>query len=177
MAIDGCTFIEPGIAEAGVHAHEQIVLAAVIQKVSQIEAERGVSIVIAPHERAVQEHQRIAKGPVELQHHAPAGIFFGDIKNSSIPSHAGFWIAATQRLVAMPLQFFVANKRQLDCPVVRQVERSPFGVVELLSGKLELASFGEVSLAHAKSQIAPRIAAMSLKKFPAEVEQQTLPRS
>ena len=74
----------------------------------------------------------------------------------------------------MRLLFFIAHKGQFDRPVVRQVQRSPFGVVKLLCRKLELTRLGEISLSHAKAQIAQWIAAMSLEKLPAKVEQQAL---
>ncbi len=177
MAVDAGAFIKPAIAEAGVHADDQIVLAAIIQKVGQVEAEGRVAIVVATHERAVQEHQRVAEGSVELDRHAPSGVFLGNIEDAPVPAHAGLGIAAAQRLVAVPLLFFIANERQLDRPVVRQVQWPPFGVVEFLRSKFELARLGEIALPHAESQIAPRIAAMSRKKLPAKIEQQTLARS
>ncbi len=74
----------------------------------------------------------------------------------------------------MALLLFVANEGQLHGPIVRQIERAPFRVIKFCRGKLELAAFGEVSLAHAKAQIAQGVGAMPLKKLPAKVEQEML---
>ena len=74
----------------------------------------------------------------------------------------------------MRLLFFVVDEGQLDRPVVRQIESAPFRVVQFRRGKLEIATLREIALPHAKSQIALRIAAMSLKKLPAKIKQQTL---
>ena len=70
----------------------------------------------------------------------------------------------------MPLLFFIAYERQFDRPVVRQVQWPPLRIVEFFQSKFEFARLGEIALAHAESKITPRVAAMSLKKLPSEVE-------
>src|SRR6266496_4395722 len=144
-----------------------MVLAAVVQKIGEIEAERRISIVVAPNEIAVQKHKRAAKGSVELDDGASPGIFLRCIEDAAVPADAGFGIAATERFVAVAVLFLVAYERQFHGPIVRQVQWTPFGVVEFLRGKPEFAAFGEVSLAHAEAQIARWVGTVSLKKLPA----------
>ena len=177
VPVDPGAFVEPAISEAGIHADDQKILAAVIQKIGDVKAKGRIAIVVAAHERAVQEDERAAEGAVELDPHAPAFVFFRNVEGAPVPAHAGFGIAAAQRLVAVTLQLRVAHKGQLNRPVVRQVQRTPFGVVKFFPGKLKLAGLGEIPLALAESQVAQRVAGVSLKKLPAKIEQQMLARS
>ncbi len=177
MPINSCTFVEPAIAKAGVHAHDQEVLAAVVQKVGDVEAEGRITVVIASHEVSVHKHQRAAKGAIELDHGTAVCIFLRNVERAPVPAHAGLRIPPAQRFVAVRLQLVIVHKGQLDSPVVRQVERSPLRIVELCRGKLEVPGLGEISLAFAESQVAQRIAAVSLKELPAKIKQQMLPRS
>ena len=170
MAVDAGTLIKPAIAKAGVHADDQTVLAAIIQKVSEVEAEGRVAIVVATQERAVQKYQRVPEGSVERDRQAASEVLFGNLEYAPVPTHTGFGVAAAQRFVAVPLLFFIAYERQFDRPVVRQVQWPPFGIVEFFQSKFEVARLGEIALVHAESKIAPRVAAMSGKKLPAKVE-------
>src|SRR5271165_1375427 len=176
MPINSRTFVKPSIAKAGVQARNQIVLATVVQKVRQIKTKRRVAIVIAAHEVTVQEDQRTAESTIELHDHTPPNVFLGNVEHAAIPTDAGLGMTATERFVTMRLQIFIVNKRQLDGPIVRQVQRAPFGVVELRQSELKLTGFRKDSMILAKSQIAVRIACMSLKEFPAKIEQQVLSR-
>src|SRR5580704_1570522 len=177
MAINTRAFVEPAVAEAGVHAHDHAVLAAIIQEVSQVEAERRVPIVVAAYEEAVQEHECAAERAIEFQDDAPARVFPGNVEYAPVPANTVLRIAATQRFVAVPLQLVIIDERQLDGPVVRQIQRPPFRVVKFLQSKFELTRLGEVSLTHAKPQVAPGIASVSRQELPSEIEEETLSRS
>src|SRR5271166_5688158 len=94
MAIDPRAFVEPAVAEAGVHADDQKILAAVVQKVGDIEAEGGIAVVVAANEISVEEDERAGEGAIDLVCNAAAGISFGDIDREEIPPDAGYRIAA-----------------------------------------------------------------------------------
>src|SRR5580692_4562120 len=177
MPVNSRTLVEPSVAKACVHADHQIILPAIIEKVACIETKRRIAVVVAPDEISVQEHERAAKRPVKFNRDAPSSILFQNVEGAPVPAHAGLGISSSQRLVAVAVLLFVVHKRQLERPIVRQIQVAPFGVVKFRSGEPELARLGEISLAHAESQIAQRVAGMSLKKLPAKVEQQMLPRS
>ena len=76
----------------------------------------------------------------------------------------------------MRLLLLVANKRQLDSPIVRQVHLAPLGVVKFSFREGEVACLGKISLAVPEAQIASRIAAVSKLKLPPKVEEQLFPR-
>src|SRR5215831_17722128 len=130
MSIDACALVEPAIAEARIHANHQIVLSAVVQEISQLEAERRVAVVVAADEISVKEDECAAEGAIELDRDTSAIILGGNVERAAIPSNAGFGIAASERLVAVAVLFFIPHKGQLNRPVVRQVERAPLRVVE-----------------------------------------------
>src|SRR5271165_1659712 len=94
MAIDPSAFVEPAVAEAGLHVDDKKILAALVQKVCDIEAEGGIAVVVAANEISVEEDERAAEGAIELDCDAAGGIFFGDIESAAIPADAGFRIAA-----------------------------------------------------------------------------------
>src|SRR5262249_7485827 len=174
MAIDSGAFIEPAVAEAGVHANHEIVFFSVAKEVAQVETERRVAVVVAADEISVEKDESAAESPVEFEDDAAALVFFGDVESAAVPADAGFRISSAERLVTVAVLLFVAHERQLDSPVMRQVDVAPLRVVEFLRGKPELSAFGEVALSGAKSQIARGIGSVSLEKFPAEIEEKPL---
>src|ERR1700689_4239571 len=107
MPINSRAFVEPAIAEAGVHAHHQKILSAIVEKVGYVEVKGSVSIVIATNEVAVQKYERAAEGAIELHDDAASLIFLRNIEGAPVPSHAGLGVAASQWLVAVTLQFVV----------------------------------------------------------------------
>ncbi len=119
VPIDPCSLVKPAIAEAGVHADEQKILAAKIHEVGKVEAERSVSVIVASNEISIQKHESAAKGSIEFHADTAPRIFFGNIEGPPVPADAGFGIAAPERLIAMALLFLVADKGQLDRPIVR----------------------------------------------------------
>src|SRR5690349_1878971 len=95
MAVNARAFIEPAVAKAGVHAHHQKILPAVVQKIRHVEAEGCVTVVVAPDEISVQENQSAAKRAVKLDRDAPPLILFRGIEGAPVPTHARLWIAPT----------------------------------------------------------------------------------
>lgn len=69
------------------------------------------------------------------------------------------------------------HKRQLDRPIVWQVQAAPLGIVELCRCKCELSGFGEVALVFAKTEVPRRVGGIPLKELPIEVKQEMLARS
>src|ERR1035441_9676870 len=177
MPVDARALVEPTVAKARFHANNQIVLAAVVDEVGQIEAERSIPVVVSANELSVEKDQRIAEPTVELNRHSTPAIAIRNLNRTAIPTHAGLRIAAAEWLVAVPLQRLVMHERQFHRPVMRKIQRAPLRVVELLRSEIKAARLGEVSLTGAKAEIAIRIAPMALKELPAEIEQQPLARS
>src|ERR1700679_1896347 len=98
MPIDSSAFVKPAVAESRVHTNRDAVLFAVKKKISQIEAERGVAIIVAPDEVSVAENQRAAKRAIEIQEEPAAQFALGHIKHPAIPTHAGLGITPAQPL-------------------------------------------------------------------------------
>ena len=94
-----------------------------------------------------------------------------------VPAHTGLLIAPPKWLKAVRVLHLVAHERQLDRPVVRQVQRAPLRVVKFSLGESKLAGLGEVALSVSKAQVAGRVAAMAELELPAEIEEQLLARS
>src|SRR5436305_4920214 len=160
-----CSLVKPAIAEAGVHADEQEILAAKIHEVGKVEAERSVSVIVASNEISIQKHESAAKGSIEFHADTAPGIFFGNIEGPPVPADARLRITTPEWLVAMTLLLFIANERQLNRPVVRQIQGVPFGIVELHRGKFKFTALGEVSLALTEAKIVQRVGAIALEKF------------
>lgn len=57
---------------------------------------------------------------------------------------------------------------------MRQVERSPLGVIKLWLRKTEVTGLGEISLVGSKVEVLRRIGGVPLDKSPVEVEQKML---
>src|ERR1700722_9416699 len=176
VPVDAGTFVKPAVPETRVHAHDQEILRAIFQKLSDIKAKRRIAVVVSSDEVAIEKNQGAAKRAVKLDRNAADGIFFRNIEGPAIPSHARFRIPSAQRLVAVSLQFIVADKWQFNRPVMRQIQRAPLRVVKLLCRERKLSRLGEISLTRTEAEIAPRIAAVSLKKLPAKVDKQVLRR-
>src|ERR1035438_9536019 len=177
VPVNAGAFIEPTIAKARIHAHDQKILSAIVQKVGHVEAKWRVAVIVAPDEISVEKHQRAAKRAIKLNCDALSVVFFRNIEGAPVPADARLRISSSQGLVAVGLLFVIVHKRQFHCPVVRQIEGPPFRVVKFLRGKQEFARLGEISLPHAKAQIVQRVGGMSLKKLPAKIKEQMLARS
>src|SRR6185437_6600170 len=176
MSVNTCAFIKPSIAEAGVHAYHQIIFGAITRKVTDVEAEGRVAVVVAANEVAVQKNQGVAKCSIEFEPKPPPVIALRNIKSATVPTHAGLGILSPERLVPMALQIVIMNEWQLDGPVMRKIQRSPIRGVKLLRGKLELARLGEVTLVFAETEVARRIVGMTEAEFPSEIHEQAFAR-
>src|ERR1035437_465320 len=109
VPVDTGAFVEPALAEAGVDPQDNVVYRAVGEEIRQIEAERNIAVVAAADEAAVDENHHIAKSAVELNPDAAANIARGDLEFAPVPAYAGFRVAASQRLVAVPAQRIVSS--------------------------------------------------------------------
>ncbi len=176
MAVNSCAFVKPAVAEAGVHAHDYVILATVVGEVTEVEAKRRVAVVVAAQEVSVYEDQGVTEGTVEFEDQAAAAIAFRNVEAAAVPAHTGLGIASAQRFISVTLKTFITNKWQLDCPVVRQVEGAPLGIVEFLSGKFKIAGLGKIVLLAAKPQVTRRIAAVAELKLPSKVKEKMIAR-
>ena len=94
MAIDAGAFVEPAVAKARVHAHNQIIFSAVIEKVAHVEAKRRTPVVVATDEVSVQKNQRAAECAVKLDGDAPTVVFLRNVEGAPVPADAGFRISS-----------------------------------------------------------------------------------
>src|SRR5881394_1691659 len=113
VAIYARTFVEPAVTEAGIHSQDDVVPAAVIQEVGEIETERSVAIVVASDEATVHKHKHIAKGTIELDQNAAAEVARWNFELAPVPAHAVFGIPAAERLKAVGTQRTVSTPRVL----------------------------------------------------------------
>ena len=101
MPVDACPFVEPTVAEARVHARRDAVLAANLQEIRQIEAERRIAVIVAPDKAAVNENQYVTERTVELDRNAPVRIARRNVELAPVPAHAGQRITAAKRLISV----------------------------------------------------------------------------
>ena len=176
VPVNSRALIKPAVAKAGIDARNQIILAAVVHKITHVELKGSVTVVIPANEVAVQKYQGVAECAVELDSDSPPEVLLGDFKDPSIPPHAGLGIGPSERLVAMVFDRIIVHEGQLHRPIMRQIQRPPFRIIKLRGGKLEAAGFGKIALIFSEIQVARRVSRVPLKKLPIEVEQQVLAR-
>ena len=176
VAVDPGALVEPAGAIARVDAGDDAVFGADGKEVGDVEAEGGVGVVVAPDEAPVDKEEDVAKGAVELDGDAAAGVAGWDQELAPVPAHAGLRIAPAQRLVPMRLQLVVVNEGQLHGPVVGQVQRAPFRVVVTHARELEVARLGEGILVDREIHILVRVASVAELELPAKVEKELLAR-
>jgi hypothetical protein len=177
VPVDSSSLVEPSVAEAGIHSEENIVLLAIHEKIGEVEAEGGVSIIVSPNETAIHPNQSIPEHAVKLDPDPSAHISCRNLELAPVPAHAVLRIATAYRLVAVRPQLTVARATvvmlewKLHRPVVRQVQRAPCGIVELGLGRLEVSGLGEIGLAQTKTDVFCRIRAMTKLELPAKIEE------
>ena len=110
---------------------------------------------------------------------ALAGIGGGQLEDAAIPAHAGGRVVPSQRVEAFAGQRGIVLERQLDGPIVGQIDGSPVAVVEgdgagreEVSGLLEIAG-----PAAAESEVFCGVVGMAEMEAPAKIEQQPLAES
>ena len=174
VPVDPGALVKPTVAKARVNANHNAVLRTHSEKIGNVEAERRVAIIVATDEAPVHEHEYVAKRPVELHRNPSAGVACRNVELAPVPPHACLGITPAQRLESMRQQRVVPNKRQLHRPVVGQVQRAPFRVVESHPRKLEVAGLGKVFLSISKAQVLGRVGSIAELKPPASIEKQLL---
>ena len=56
MPVNARAFVEPAVAEAGVHANNNRIAAAVVQEIGDIELEGRVTVIISADKTSIHEH-------------------------------------------------------------------------------------------------------------------------
>src|SRR6185312_10054140 len=97
VPIDARPLVKPAIAEACIHPHDQIILAAIVKEVGKVEAEGCVSVVVPANKVSVQKDQRVAECAVEFNGHAAAAIAVGNFERAAIPPNARLRIFPAER--------------------------------------------------------------------------------
>ncbi len=145
MAVDPRPFIEPALAQRSIDTHGDDVGCLVgIQEIGDVDGERRIGAAVFTHDVAVDHDDAVARHAVELEADALAGIGRVQRKGLAVPADAGLRIVTADRLVAMvggivPDDAMIVGHQldvlvhegQLDRPVVRQVNGTPLGIVEL----------------------------------------------
>src|SRR5277367_970719 len=80
VSIDTRALIEPAIAKAGIDSCYDAVLGAYGDEVGEIEMEWRIAIVVAADETAIDPDQDVAKGSIEVNADASAGVAGGNIE-------------------------------------------------------------------------------------------------
>ena len=134
MTIDAGAFVEPALGQRCVGAHEQNIRAAGVDVVAHIEIERRIAAFIDAETVAVEDHHRVAIDTVELDRNAPAFAARGKFEIAPIPAHAHPGIGSSQWLAAVVVEILVVFERQIDRPIVRQIDGLAGFVVEIFAG-------------------------------------------
>ncbi len=187
VAVDAGAFVEPALAEGGVHAHGDDVPGAVVKHVAEVDLEAAVAAAVAADDVAVAEHDAVAEHAVEFQADPLAQVLRRNLQHAPVPADAGLRIGAAQRCVAMRgSRVFaidqgggrVLARRQRHRPVVRQVDALPVAVVEGEQGGVGgvLAALGVGALEGAEMEVARRIVGVAEMETPAAIAQQAQAR-
>ncbi len=130
VPVNSRAFVKPSVALGGIHSHQENVSLAGIGEVGNVEAERIVTTAVPPDVEAVQHDHGLAVCAVELEGDAFAGIFGRKVENAAVPTHAGGRVFTAQRVITLAQQVWVVLKRQLDGPIMGQIEAPPVAIVE-----------------------------------------------
>src|SRR5689334_14074958 len=103
VPVDARALVEPTITIGGIHANHEYVTRAIAYEVGDIDAKRGVAVVISTDEATVDKHQRVTKHAVELDNDPPAKVGRGNVETAAIPANGVFRILAPERLVTVAL--------------------------------------------------------------------------
>ena len=167
MTVNSSAFVEPTITRGGIYAHQQHVAATRGREVGQIETERIVSSGVVPDVEVVECHHGFAIRTIKFHRDAFARIFSRQLKDAPIPADARGWILFSQRVETLRSQCRIVLERQLDSPVMRQVERMPCAVVKGKSaGRNEVSRFLEIAV---ESEVFCGIAGMPKLEAPAKI--------
>ena len=131
MPVNARTFVKPALFQRGIGTDTHQVLAAIVQILRDVIHLRGIAAGLMPQVKTVHPNTGIAEYPVKLQPDMLAQIILWHCKSLSIPAHARLGVFIAHRLVAVAVTGF-GGERQIDHPVVGQVDRLPRRSVELL---------------------------------------------
>src|SRR5208337_1473758 len=127
---------------------------------------------------AVEDHRGLAVGAVELERNPLALVRVGHFEDPPVPADARGRVIAAEWVEALAEKCGIVCERQLDGPIVRQIDRLPVAVVEgegtswqKIAGLLKVACS-----AAAESEVPGRIRRVAEVKAPSEIEQQALAR-
>ena len=190
MAIDARTLVIPPFVERGIYAQSNDILTPVNSVIRYIEAEGRIAAEVPPQIEAVKEDDGIAKDPIEVERDAPSFIRCGQGERSFVPTDARCRELPPQSLAAVgsvneSVRSLDRDKRQLDCPIVREVDNAPGAVVETVLQRLIpwvvkpiLAGFrkGPFAGGCAPAKVFRCVIRISKMKAPSEIEQQFFTR-
>src|SRR6185437_10951549 len=122
VTVESRALVKPSISEGGVHANHKVILLAIVEEIGDIEAEGGITVVVATDKATVYKNERTTESPIELQHDPAALVACGNIEHSPVPANAGFRVAAAKRFVTVRFLLFVPHKGQFHRPIMRQAQ-------------------------------------------------------
>ena len=167
VPVDARALVEPSLEPARVHARGNRVLFAKADEIRDVRPERIVAAFVMADEPAVDVNRRVAERAVELQPDALAAVRLRQVERPAIPADARRGKPGPDRLETVA---HVPRRveRQLDRPVVRQVDRAPGGIIEI-GARRPLIDAGFVEI----KRVRPVVAEV---KFPVGIERKMLVR-
>src|ERR1035441_321112 len=109
VPVDSGTLVPPTVPLTSIDAEGDVVGGAVSKEVRYIEVEGNVAAVAAANITTVEKYDRVPEGAVELYPNAAAHVGRRNIEFAPIPAHAGFRIAAAERLISVRAQRIVSG--------------------------------------------------------------------
>ena len=178
VAINSRALVKPSVTLRRVHAHQQDILSAGIGEIGDIETERIVAAAVLADVETVEDHHGLAVSAVELKRNPLALVRLGHFEDSSVPADARGWVIAAQRIETLAKKRGVVGKRQLDGPIVRQIERFPVAVVEGegTGGEKAARLLKVAATSAAEPEVFGRVTRVAEMKAPSEIEQQAFTR-
>ena len=183
MSVKTRAFIEPALAQAGVHTDGQPVGAAGLRHVGDVDAEGRIAAGMLVDDDPVDEDHDLAERAVELQSDAAAGPVGRDVQGASVPPDAVLGMVAAQGVEPMRGAGIVLIGRQdarrgivgqVDRPVVRSLDVGPGGIVEVRlrrlgdGGGLGAARFGVGALISTEAEILVDVRRVAESELPIE---------
>ena len=167
VPVDARALVEPSLEPARVHARGNRVFFAKVDEIRDVRPEGIVAALVMADEPAVDVKRRVAKRAVELQPDALAAVRLRQVEGPAIPANARRGKSGADRLEAVT-HIRRRVEGQLDRPVVRQVDRAPCGIIEILARRPFIdAGFVEIK------RVRPVVAEV---KFPVCIERKMLVR-
>src|SRR6185437_7845128 len=173
VAIDSRAFIEPSVAGCCVNAYQQHVASAGRREVGEIEAEWIVSSTVSTDVEIVADHHRLAIRAIELDGDTFTFILGSQFEQTPIPTDAGSRVFLSQWIETLRPQRRIILERELDSPVMRQIQFAPLAVVERQRARgNEVARFLKTP---GEPKVLIRITGVPKMEAPAKIQKQPLP--